>query len=147
MPPLEDFIKEHEPLVKLIIRKSKYSSILDSFDHNELIYMGLWKVYKNYDPSKSSIKTFINLVIRQQIIDIYRSKLSYSLKNIPLTTEHCYTQTDIKDNFTDEEWELVEPRVNNNTIIESATQSGMSKFKYKKQLIRLEQRVKNRNKK
>jgi len=146
MPPLEEFIQKYRRLVRFIVYKSKFKPKLDENDINELVYMGLWKAYRNYDPAKSSIPTFISLVITHYILDIVRSKRIYQSRNLSLEnySGHYYDEVDPSENFTEEEWKLVEPLVKNHTIQDSAASLGMTSQKYRRTTISLHNKLRRR---
>lgn len=140
---LEDFIKENKKTVKIILYKSKFLNMLDHDDISDIMYTGLWKVWKSFDASKAKLSTYINVVISNYIIDIIKKKKRYRDRHISL--ENAYgavyiDKSNPSDDFTDEEWTLAEPIY----LGKKFSEMGISRQKYKKICQKLGEKVKIR---
>ncbi len=144
---LEEFIKEHTNLVKAIVYKSPFSKMLDHQDISDLTYTGLWKAWKKYDSSKSSVRTYIIKVITNYILDIVKYKHRYRKKHVPLDHANTLSYNDrenITELFTEKEWSLVKPLFEGETIQDSADSLGMTKDTYRKTYQKMSNKLKSR---
>lgn len=127
----------------MILYKSRYFTILDHDDISDITYTGLWKVWKNFDPSKAKLSTFINIVISNYIIDVIKKKKRYRDRHIPLENAYGAVYLDPpnpSDNFTEDEWKVAEPIY----LGKKSLEMGISRQKYKQICQKLGDRVKIR---
>lgn len=148
METLEDFIKRHTQLVKTIIYKSNFYRLLDHDDVSELIYTGLWKAYRFYNPQKSSVNTFITKIINNYMITLAKKKSRYNKRHVPLDMQFDLISSppsEVSDHFTEDEWAVIQPLYEGHSLSESSKIRGLSRSKYRKVVRKISQRVAIRN--
>lgn len=112
--PLEQFIKDNRDTALIVIRKSNVYNTLDHDDIEEAVFCGLWKVWNKFDANKSSLGRYIYIVVNSYVISIARKKIRIRLHEKQYEDDYSYTQSDICDYFTNEQWEKVENFAYNN---------------------------------
>lgn len=127
---LSEFIEENRNTALIVIRKSGWYKKLDDNDIDEIIYSGLWECHQKYDPAKSSLPYFINLTLSSYILRLIKKKMRYRSREVQLD-DYTYNQCENPaENFTDSEWETVEPILHGNSIRDAATIRGFDKNYY-----------------
>lgn len=127
---LSEFIEENRNTALIVIRKSGWYKKLDDNDIDEIIYSGLWECYQKYDPSKSSLPYFINLTLSSYILRLVKKKLRYKSREVQLDDYISKQYENPSENFTDSEWESIEPIFHGNSISEAGKIRGLDKNYY-----------------
>jgi hypothetical protein len=145
MCPVSQFIEENKHQALAVIRRNRFYSVLDQDDQDELVYNGLWKVYKSFDSSKASLFRFINVVLDKYILRLVTKKLKikekeFSIEGLDFAEK---PETVLTDFVTESEWEALSPLINDG-YVKSAKNRGLSIRKYKTLIKSIQNNVQSR---
>lgn len=119
---LDQFIKQNRNTALTVIRKSNIYNVLDHDDIEEAVFCGLWKVWEKFDGSKSSLPRYIFIVVNSYIISIARRKIRIKTKEKQFDEDYSYEETNVREYFTDKQWEIVESYSHSNRSKPNAKQ-------------------------